>query len=63
MSVLAFNEVHVYRHIGLMQPKCLTEQVLGLSRNIFDHRRCMVFNFEKVGTPYDDVGLDFEDFV
>ena len=63
MFVLAFNERQVYTCMGLMQPECMKERLLGISTNAIGHRRCVGFNFEKVGRPYDDVGLDFYYFV
>ena len=59
MSVPALNELHVYTCTGLMQPECMKEHLLGMTTNSIGHSRCVGFNFEKVGIPYDDVGLDF----
>ena len=63
MSVVAVNELQVYTCTGLVQPECMKEHLFGLTTNGSGHRRCVVFNFEKAGTPHEDVGLDFYDFV
>ena len=56
MSVVVFGELQVYTCIGLVQPECMQEHLLGMTANVIDRRR-KVFNVDKVAMPYEDVGL------
>ena len=63
MPVSALYELHVYTHTRLMQPKCMKEQLPGMTRNLLGYRQWVLFDATEVGTPHNDVHLELGSFI